>query len=168
MKWASVPSAYRNCILRASVRTGRNFSPARNVLSITAPSAARRNLVRTKAPPLPGLTCWNSMILKTVPSTSMWFPFLNWLVEIVGISPSTDKLRVRSKSVAGTAALLVLVAAPAHAAPPWSAPAAIPAADPPSRVEANEVDQAELVPRVSAGVRGPLLATWRGGEATHV
>src|SRR5919198_1800659 len=83
MKCASVPSAYRNCILRASVRTGRNFSPARNVRSITAPSEARRSLVRTNAPPLPGLTCWNSRILKTVPSTSMWLPFLNWLVEIM-------------------------------------------------------------------------------------
>src|ERR671935_2709674 len=82
MKWASEPSAYRNCILRASVWTGRNFSPARNVRSITAPSAARRSFVRTNAPPLPGLTCWNSRILKTVPSTSMWLPFLNWLVEI--------------------------------------------------------------------------------------
>src|SRR5215203_5633077 len=80
MKWASVPSAYRYCILRASVRTGRNFSPARKVRSITAPSAARRSFVRTNAPPLPGLTCWNSRILKTVPSMSMWLPFLNWLV----------------------------------------------------------------------------------------
>src|SRR5918912_984675 len=84
MKWASVPSAYRNCILRASVRTGRNFSPARNVRSMTAPSLARRSFVRTNAPPLPGLTCWNSRILKTVPSTSMWFPFLNWFVLIMG------------------------------------------------------------------------------------
>src|SRR5690349_21146589 len=89
MKWASLPSAYRNCILRASVRTGRNFSPARNVRSITAPSDARRSLVRTKAPPLPGLTCWNSRILKTVPSTSMWLPFLNWFVEIM----SADQCR---------------------------------------------------------------------------
>src|SRR6185312_10044710 len=64
------------------VRTGRNFSPARNVRSITAPSEARRNLVRTNAPPLPGFTCWNSTILKIVPSTSMWLPFLNWLVLI--------------------------------------------------------------------------------------
>ncbi len=39
-------------------------------------------MVRTNAPPLPGLTCWNSTILKVVPSTSMWVPFLNWLVEI--------------------------------------------------------------------------------------
>src|SRR4051794_7775847 len=91
MKCASVPSAYRNCILRASVWIGRNFSPARNVRSITAPSAARRSFVRTNAPPLPGLTCWNSMILKTVPSTSMWFPFLNWLVLITASKPSPLK-----------------------------------------------------------------------------
>src|ERR1700742_3737340 len=83
MKCASAPSAYRNCNLRASVWIGRNFSPARNVRSMTAPSAARRSLVRTNAPPLPGLTCWNSRILKTVPSTSMWLPFLNWFVEII-------------------------------------------------------------------------------------
>src|SRR3954451_15938150 len=61
---------------------GRNFSPARNVLSITAPSVVRLSLVRTNGPPLPGLTCWNSTILKTVPSTSMWVPFLNWFVLI--------------------------------------------------------------------------------------
>src|SRR3954469_11449033 len=62
---------------------GRNFSPARKVLSITAPSAVRLSLVRTNAPPLPGFTCWNSTILKTVPSTSIWVPFLNWLVLIM-------------------------------------------------------------------------------------
>src|SRR3954452_7083306 len=82
MKCASVPSEYRNVILRDSVRIGRNFSPARNVRSITAPSSARLSLVRTNAPPLPGFTCWNSTILKTVPSTSTWVPFLNWLVLI--------------------------------------------------------------------------------------
>src|SRR5881275_102201 len=80
---------------RVSVRTGRNFSPARKVRSITAPSLARRSLVRTNAPPLPGLTCWNSRILKIVPSTSMWLPLRNWLVEImrptsVGGTPSLD------------------------------------------------------------------------------
>src|SRR5438105_2567228 len=80
MKCASAPSRYRNCILRTSVRTGRNFSPARNVRSITAPSLTRRSLVRTNAPPLPGLTCWNSRILKMVPSTSMCVPLRNWLV----------------------------------------------------------------------------------------
>src|SRR3954467_5235009 len=90
MKCASVPSAYRNCILRASVRTARNFSPARNVRSMTAPSDARRSLERTNAPPLPGLTCWNSRILKTVPSTSMWLPFLNWLV-LIDTTGSCDR-----------------------------------------------------------------------------
>src|ERR1700730_12301755 len=82
MKCASAPSRYRNCIRRTSVRTGRNFSPARKVRSITFPSLARRSFVRTNAPPLPGLTCWNSTILKTVLSTSMWLPLRNWLVEI--------------------------------------------------------------------------------------
>jgi hypothetical protein len=52
------------------------------VLSITAPSSTRFSFERTKAPPLPGLTCWNSTMRKTVPSTSMWAPFLNWLVLI--------------------------------------------------------------------------------------
>src|SRR6201992_109984 len=83
MRWASWPSAYRNCSRRTSVRTDRNFSPARKVLSITLPSDVRRSLVRTNAAPLPGLTCWNSRTLKTVPSTSMWWLFLSWLVLII-------------------------------------------------------------------------------------
>src|SRR6185295_6934547 len=45
------------------------------------PSSIRRSLVRTKAPPLPGLTCWNSRILKIFPSISTSDPFLNWFVE---------------------------------------------------------------------------------------
>jgi hypothetical protein len=47
---------------RVSVRTGRNFSPARNVRSITEPSSSFRSFVRTNAPPFPGFTCWNSRI----------------------------------------------------------------------------------------------------------
>src|SRR5204862_527276 len=79
----------------------RNFSPARKVRSITAPSEARRSLERTNAPPLPGLTCWNSRILKTVPSTSMWFPFLNWFVLIMGfgvrvLRRAADRFRLLS------------------------------------------------------------------------
>ena len=46
------------------------------------PSSTRFSFVRTKAPPLPGLTCWNSTIFQTWPSISMWVPFLNWLVLI--------------------------------------------------------------------------------------
>ena len=73
--------------MRDSVRTGRNFSPALKVLSWTDPSSILRSLVRTNAPPLPGLTCWNSTILKILPSISIWEPFLNWLVEITAANP---------------------------------------------------------------------------------
>ena len=73
--------------MRDSVRTGRNFSPARNVLSWTEPSSIRRSLVRTNAPPLPGLTCWNSMMRKILPSISMWDPLLNSLVLITAANP---------------------------------------------------------------------------------
>src|SRR5690348_6968757 len=60
-----------------------NFSPARKVRSITAPDSKAFSRVRTNAPPLPGFTCWNSTIRKTVPSTSMCMPFLNWLVDTI-------------------------------------------------------------------------------------
>src|SRR6266508_3205014 len=63
-----------------SVRTRANFSPARNVLSTTAPLPSALSLVRTKAPPLPGLTCWNSTIRQALPSSSICIPFLNWFV----------------------------------------------------------------------------------------
>src|SRR6478672_2218491 len=58
---------------------------------MTFPSEARRSFVRTNAPPLPGLTCWNSRTLKTVPSTSMWLPFLSWLVLIDTLTPYDER-----------------------------------------------------------------------------
>ena len=77
---------------------------------------------------------------------------------------------MRLKSVASAAVAVLAVAAPAHAAPPWSAPVAIPVADPAPRVEANDLDQAGLVPHVSAGKfqAGPQLVWWRGGEDSRV
>src|ERR687888_2522972 len=63
-----------------SVRTRENFSPARNVRSTTAPLSSAFSFVRTNAPPLPGLTCWNSRMRQTEPSSSMCIPFLNWFV----------------------------------------------------------------------------------------
>ncbi len=39
-------------------------------------------LVRTKAEPLPGLTCWNSMISKGSPSISIFRPLRNSDVSI--------------------------------------------------------------------------------------
>src|SRR3954452_14573326 len=62
-------------------------------------------------------------------------------------------------------ALALVVAAPAGAAPPWTAPAQLPVPLPPPRVEANEVGQAALVPRVSVGEGGLQLVTWRSGNA---
>src|ERR1700742_1085428 len=50
----------------------------------------RRSFVRTKAPPLPGLTCWNSTIFQIFPSISMWLPLRNWLVETVIGSDFSD------------------------------------------------------------------------------
>ena len=58
-------------------------SPARNVRSTTLPESTALSFVRTNAPPLPGLTCWNSTMRQTMPSTSTCMPFLNWFVEIV-------------------------------------------------------------------------------------
>src|SRR3954471_20769190 len=59
------------------------FSPARNVLSTTPPLSSALSLVRTKAPPLPGFTCWNSTMREILPSTCTCMPFLNSLVETV-------------------------------------------------------------------------------------
>ena len=78
-------------------------------------------------------------------------------------------LSVRAKSVAVVSSGLV-AAAPAQAAPPWSPPVAIAVADAPPPVEANEIDQSVLVPRVSAGKLGaaPQLVQWRGGADGRV
>src|SRR3954469_6134243 len=70
---------------------------------MTAPSDARRSFVRTNAPPLPGLTCWNSTTLKTVPSTSMWLPFLNWFVEIMRCPGYPPRAAARAARVAPAA-----------------------------------------------------------------
>ena len=64
------------------MRISSNFSPARNVRSFTRPVRTSRTLVRTNAPPLPGFTCWNSMIRLGLPSMLMHLPFLKSAVEI--------------------------------------------------------------------------------------
>ena len=56
---------------------------------MTAPERALRNLVRTKAPPLPGLTCWNSMTVKSPSSILIVMPFLMSDVEIAGMGVET-------------------------------------------------------------------------------
>src|SRR5438552_18203794 len=73
-------------MLFVSVRTRSNFSPARNVRSTTEPESSDFSFVRTNAPPLPGLTCWNSTIRQVWPSSSMCMPLRNSFVETGAIA----------------------------------------------------------------------------------
>src|SRR5918911_3758184 len=97
MKTTSSPESYRYWTFLTSVCTRGNFSPARKVRSTTAPEPSAFSFVRTNAPPLPGLTCWNSTIRQTSRSSSMCIPFLNWFVETV----SATAADVRSSAAGG-------------------------------------------------------------------
>src|SRR6516165_6436860 len=66
---------------RFSMIACSSFSSARYVRSITAPLRTFLSLVRTKAPPLPGLTCWNSTTLNRPSGRSRLMPFFRSLVE---------------------------------------------------------------------------------------
>src|SRR4030095_3005830 len=58
------------------------LTPALNVLSTTLPESTFLSLVRTKAGPLPGLTCWNSTTDQSWPPSSLSTrPFLRSFVE---------------------------------------------------------------------------------------
>ncbi len=59
-------------------------TPALNVRSNTLPFFRLRSLVRTKAPPLPGLTCWNSTTWNRPLSSSSVMPFFRSLVVMAG------------------------------------------------------------------------------------
>src|SRR5678815_2931227 len=71
----------RYCMRFSSKSTSSTFSPARKVLSITRPARMCLSLVRTKAPPLPGLTCWKSTMEYGSPSNWILRPFLNSAVD---------------------------------------------------------------------------------------
>ena len=60
--------------------------PALNVLSTTLPDSTFFSLVRTKAPPLPGLTCWNSTTDHSWPSRLSTRPFFRSFVVATGRS----------------------------------------------------------------------------------
>src|SRR5690242_12883535 len=50
------------------------------------------SLVRTKAPPLPGLTCWNSTTLQSWPSMFSAMPFFrSFVVATSVVSPGTGE-----------------------------------------------------------------------------
>jgi hypothetical protein len=83
MKMYPVSSEYRYCISRLSRRARLTFSSARKVLSTTAPFLMLFSLVRTMAPPLPGLWCSYLMMLYSSPSRSRVWPGRMSLVEII-------------------------------------------------------------------------------------
>src|SRR6266702_6080224 len=86
MQWKPRSSRYRNCISRFSRMATSTGSAARKVLSSTRPVRTFFSLVRTKAPPLPGFTCWNSTTLIRLPSMFRVMPFFRSLVVGIGAS----------------------------------------------------------------------------------
>ena len=62
--------------------------PALKVLSTTLPDSTFFSLVRTNAPPLPGLTCWNSTTVQSWPSRLSTMPFFRSLVVATSGCPS--------------------------------------------------------------------------------
>src|SRR5271165_3731803 len=64
-------------MVRSSMSGFPTLSPLLNVGWRSRPLSKLLMLVRTKADPLPGLTCWNSMISKGSPSTSIFRPLRN-------------------------------------------------------------------------------------------
>src|SRR6185437_3930794 len=80
MKTKSSPSRYRYCISRLSTFATSTLMPALKVLSTTLPDSTFFSLVRTKAGPLPGLTCWNSTTFHSCPSRFSVMPFFRSLV----------------------------------------------------------------------------------------
>src|SRR3954452_14870531 len=69
---------------RLSTCATSTLVPALNVLSTTLPDSTAFSLVRTNAPPLPGLTCWNSTTDQSWPSRLSTKPFLRSLVVATG------------------------------------------------------------------------------------
>src|SRR2546428_515823 len=110
----------------SSYSTSSTFSPERNVLSMTLPSRMCLSLVRTKAPPLPGLTCWKSTMAYGWPSKTMRNPFLNSAVDTcIGLYPLRRE-RARSAASSRSRASALSVGRPttrlrtsAASAAPW-------------------------------------------------
>src|SRR6266545_676764 len=69
--------------------------PALNVRSTTLPDSTFFSVVRTNAPPLPGLTCWNSTTVHNWPSRLSTSPFLrSFVVATAELVSSLDFLRL--------------------------------------------------------------------------
>src|SRR4051794_40045647 len=77
-------------------------SAARKVRSSTCPVRALRSVVRTKAPPLPGLTCWKSTTAKRPSARSRVMPFFRSFVVMANARSSLQSggLRRRGEDAA--------------------------------------------------------------------
>ena len=80
--------------------------PALNVLSTTLPDSTFLSLVRTKAPPLPGLTCWNSTTDHSWPSRLSTRPFFRSFV-VATVSPLAASVVGRSRGPARSLGVVV-------------------------------------------------------------
>src|SRR5207247_1949590 len=91
------PSAYRYCIVRLSTVAVSTLVPALKVRSTTLPDSTFFRVVRTNAPPLPGLTCWNSTTDQSSPSRLRTKPFFRSFV--VAIARPAHGFHQRTRQV---------------------------------------------------------------------
>src|SRR3954462_5577662 len=93
MNTKSEPSRYRKVMSRRSTVAVSTLVPALKVRSTTLPDSTFFSVVRTKAPPLPGLTCWNSTTVHNWPSRFRTNPFFRSLVVATGRQCSCARVR---------------------------------------------------------------------------
>src|SRR5947209_10913043 len=77
-------------MVRLSTVAVSTLVPALKVLSTTLPDRTFFSVVRTNAPPLPGLTCWNSTTVHNWPSMLSTSPFFRSLVVAMAGSVSSS------------------------------------------------------------------------------
>src|SRR5688500_16763395 len=119
-------------MVRLSTVAVSTLVPALKVLSTTLPDSTFFSVVRTNAPPLPGLTCWNSTTAQSSPSRLSTRPFFRSLV--VAISCLDHQLADRPGKSTSCAERrcppMPTGGADAHRCPPLSPAAAAPRCPP--------------------------------------
>src|SRR5688500_14897769 len=94
-------------------------SAPRKVRSWVLPVRRLRSLVRTKAPPFPGLTCWNSTTWNRPSGRSSVMPFLrSLLLKATGAASYARSRRCRSGGRAGRRVAVAAEQAPTEGAGP--------------------------------------------------
>src|SRR5262245_55428438 len=88
-------------MVRLSTVAVSTFVPALKVRSTTLPESTFFSVVRTNAPPLPGLTCWNSTTAHRSPSRLSTSPFFTSLV-VATVDSSLSSVGDRARNAART------------------------------------------------------------------